>query len=262
MAIQPILFISHGSPMLALEGPDHPYAGALAGILASLPETPRAVLVVSAHWQTPGPQVMTSARPGVLHDFSGFPRALFEMEYPAPGDPALAERILGLLKAAGLEPSANPDRPLDHGAWAVLRHMAPEATLPVIQVSLPRWSPERLRLLGSALAPLRAEGVLVVASGGLVHNLGAVEWEAPEGQAEDWALQAEAWVLDHLEDDQRGVLAEHRSRWPWSRQAAPTTEHLDPLFVALGAAAPEERPRTVFDGWQLGTMSLRALAWG
>jgi 4,5-DOPA dioxygenase extradiol len=238
MTTQPILFVSHGSPMLALEGPDHPYARALGAFFDGLPEPPRAVVVISAHWQTSGPQVTTAARPGVLHDFSGFPRPLFELDYPAPGDPVLAERILRLLSEAGLEPSAAPTRPLDHGAWAVLRHLAPEGTLPVLQVSLPRWDPKALETLGEALAPLRAEGVLLVASGGLVHNLGAVDWAAPEGQAEPWAVEAEAWVLDHLGEEQRVVLADHRAQWPWSRPAAPTTDHFDPLFVARTRRAP------------------------
>jgi 4,5-DOPA dioxygenase extradiol len=143
----------------------------------------------------------------------------------------------------------------------VLRHLFPAADVPVVQVALPAWEPRRLRALGEALAPLRGEGILLLASGGLVHNLRAVDWAAPEGAAEPWALEAEAWFLDRLFSGEEASLLDHRDHWPGSRLAAPTTEHLDPLFVALGASGGEA-PRTVFQGWQLATMSLRALAWG
>ncbi|BDU74472.1 DODA-type extradiol aromatic ring-opening family dioxygenase [Mesoterricola silvestris] len=253
MRTQPVLFVSHGSPMLALG--DSPYARSLAAFAAALPERPRAVLVVSAHWQTAGPRVASAARPGVLHDFGGFPRELYALDYPAPGDPALALRAAAVL---GAEP--DPLRPLDHGAWAVLRHLFPGAEVPVVQVSLPRASPADLVAMGRALRAFREEGVLILASGGLVHNLGRVAWSAPDGQAEAWALEAESWFLERIVDGRLEELLDHRDAWPQSHGAAPTTEHLDPVFVALGAA--EGPARTVFDGWQLGSMSLRSLAWG
>lgn len=257
MRSQPVLFVSHGSPMLALG--DHPYARALAAFAESLPEAPRAVVVVSAHWQTSAPRATSSARPGVLHDFSGFPKELFQLDYPAPGEPALAAKVVQTLGSRGLEAAADPDRPLDHGAWAVLRHLFPLADVPVVQVSLPRLAPAGLVALGEALRAFREEGVLILASGGLVHNLGAVDWSAPDGQAHPWALDAEAWLLERLHDGRWGELLDHRAAWPQSRMAAPTTEHLDPLFVAMGASAGPAR--TVFAGWQLGNMSLRCLAW-
>jgi len=259
MSRQPVLFVSHGSPMLALEPRDHPYPHALGAFARDLPERPGAVVVVSAHWQTPGPQATSSARPGVIHDFSGFPKALFDLDYPAPGDPLLALRITRSLTERGMEGLPAPGRALDHGAWAVLRHLFPAADVPVVQVSLPRWDPAGLRHLGEALAPLRDDGVLLLASGGLVHNLGAVDFSAPVGRVDPWALEAEAWFMERIAGGRVEELADHRAQWPWSRQAAPTTEHLDPIFVAMGAS--KGTPRTIHDGWQLGNMSLRCLAW-
>ena len=262
MATQPVLFVSHGSPMLALEPADHPYPKALRRFALDLPETPRAVLAVSAHWQTRSPQATTATRPGVLHDFSGFPPPLFSLDYPATGDPDLARRVLGHLSSRGLATAAAPGRPLDHGVWAVLRHLFPAAEVPVVQVSLPDLAPAGLMGLGEALRPFREEGALILASGGLVHNLRTADFSAPDTQVDPWAREAEAWFLERLGDGRTEALLEHRSRWPLSRQAAPTTEHLDPVFVAMGAAGADEPCRTVHDGWQLANMSLRCLAWG
>jgi len=262
MATQPVLFVSHGSPMLALEPPTHPYARALRSFALGLPEKPAGILVVSAHWQTRDPRAMTSPRPGVLYDFGGFPARLSTLDYPSPGDPALAERALRLMATLSLAAEGDPGRPLDHGAWAVLRHLFPEADVPVVQVSLPRWSPTGLVALGEALAPLREEGILVLASGGLVHNLGTADFSAPDDRVDPWALGAEKWFVDRIQDGHREDLLDHRALWPQSRLAAPTTEHLDPVFVALGAAGTGAEVRTVHDGWQLANMSLRCLAWG
>jgi len=135
------------------------------------------------------------------------------------------------------------------------------AAVPVVQLSLPRRDPAGCLALGETLQTFREEGILILASGGLVHNLGAVDFAAPEGEVDPWALEAEAWFLKRIMDGPLEDLLEHRSRWPWSRQAAPTTEHLDPVFVALGAVKPREAARTVYDGWQLANMGLRCLAW-
>jgi len=261
MATQPVLFVAHGSPMLALEPPDHPYVEALRALALGLPELPKAVLVVSAHWQTSAPQVTSGRHPGILHDFYGFPKELFALDYPAPGQPELALRVAGQLDALGLGGALAP-RALDHGAWSVLRHMFPAADVPVVQVSLPAWEPARLQHLGRALRKFRQDGCLILASGGLVHNLRAVAWSAPEDVVEPWALEAETWFLDRLLEGPGEELLDHRALWPLSREAAPTTEHLDPVFVAMGAAGASERPSSVYDGWQLGNMSLRCLAWG
>jgi 4,5-DOPA dioxygenase extradiol len=144
----------------------------------------------------------------------------------------------------------------------VLRHAFPEAEVPVVQMSLPHWDPASLVALGAALRPLREEGILILASGGLVHNLRTADFSAPGTRVDPWARAAEAWFLERISDGRGEALLDHRSQWPQSREAAPTTEHLDPVFVALGAAGAGEKARTIHDGWQLANMSLRCLAWG
>ncbi len=254
----PVLFVSHGSPELAL-ATEHPWARALAGLGENLQA--RAILAISAHWGAPQLRITTAAHPGVLHDFSGFPKALHALDYPAPGDPALAAAVASRLETQGFSTTLDPHRPFDHGVWAVLRHLRPAADLPVLQLSLPPWEPSRLLELGRALAPLRREGIALLASGGLVHNLGRLDWDERGAAALPWAAEAEAWALEAIRKGDLEALAAHRTRWPHSRDAAPTTEHLDPLFLALGATE-EETPREFFTGFQLGSLSLTSLAWG
>jgi len=253
--LQPVLFVSHGAPTLALDGGAWARdLGAWAGALREV----RAILVFSAHWENPGPvRVMASARPETLHDFGGFPEPLYRMQYPSPGDPALAQRVVDLLQAAGVAAEPDPDRPLDHGAWVPLRAAFPEARIPVVQVSLPvPRTPRQLFELGRALRPLRREGVLFVASGGIVHNLRLLDWSGrlpPEG----WALGFEAWVAERLADPPALFEA---AQAPGYAKAVPTSEHFDPLYIALGAADGSPAS-TVHQGWQLGSLSLRIWAW-
>jgi 4,5-DOPA dioxygenase extradiol len=251
----PVLFASHGSPDLALAH-GHPWAASLEAFGRGL--RVRGILAVSAHWSAAAPAITSAARPGVLHDFSGFSPELGHLDYPSPGDPPMAESLSRYLASRGLPTSLEGGRPLDHGVWSVTRRLRPGADLPVLQLALPRWEPRRLLELGRALEPLREEGLLILASGGLVHHLGKLSWDEAGDRVEPWAAQAEAWVLDRIRE---GDLADHRLRWPWSRDAAPTTEHLDPLFVALGAAG-KDGSREVFRGFQLGALSLACLAWG
>ena len=256
--IQPVAFVGHGSPMLALEkGPWH---AAMRDWAAHLPDT-RAVVVVSAHWETSGGfRVTASPRPGLLYDFSGFPPALYQVAYDAPGDPVLAARIVQLLQSEGLEAEPDPVRPLDHGAWVPLRALFPGAGLPVVQLSLPQpRTPELLVRAGRALAPLRTEGVLLLASGGLVHNLRRLAWDG-HPEPEPWATAFEDWMMSGIEEKALGRLLQAADRAPGFSQAAPTSEHLDPVYFALGAAG-EDAPATLFKGWQHGNLSLRALAW-
>lgn len=249
----PTLFLAHGSPMLALDGGAW---GAAASALGRELEAIRAILICSAHWETTGPFALTSARaPGVLHDFSGFPPALSALDYPAPGSPELAAQACGLLAGAGLEARLDADRPLDHGVWVPLRYLRPGADLPVVQLSLPvPRTPELLLAAGRALAPLRDEGVLVVGSGGLVHNLRRLDWEEASGP-QPWATAFQDWVGARLAVRDLSSLAAWRTA-PGASEAVPTSEHLDPLFVALGST--DAVPELLFDGWQLGSLSLRS----
>jgi 4,5-DOPA dioxygenase extradiol len=245
--------------MLAVEnGAWHAALGSWAKGLRDV----QAVLVVSGHWETAGGfRVSSALRPGVLHDFSGFPEQLYRLDYPAPGVPALAARVVGLLVAAGLEAQVDPSRSLDHGAWVPLRALFPAADIPVIQLSLPMpRDPQSLVEAGRALAPLRQEGVLVLGSGGLVHNLRRLAWDG-HPEPEPWAAAFEAWMLERLQDQDLESLVKARTLSAEHALAAPTTEHLDPLYLALGAAG-EDRATDIFKGWQHGNLSLRALAFG
>lgn len=249
----PTLFLAHGSPMLALDGGAWGEAvTALGRRLAGI----RAILVCSAHWETAGPFALTSAEmPGVLHDFSGFPPALSALDYPAPGAPGLAALARALLEEAGLEARLDSARPLDHGAWVPLRYLRPEGDLPVVQLSLPvPRTPELLLAAGRALTPLRHQGVLVVGSGGLVHNLRRLDWHEASGP-QPWATAFQDWIGARLTARDLSTL----TAWPTApgaQEAVPTSEHLDPLFLALGSA--NAAPELLFDGWQLGSLSLRS----
>jgi 4,5-DOPA dioxygenase extradiol len=250
-SVLPSLFLAHGSPMLALEG--GPWGQSVSALGFRLPPL-RAVLVCSAHWEANGPFRLSSAKaPGVLHDFGGFPEALYTLDYPAPGSPELAAEAAALLSGAGLEARLDPERPLDHGAWVPLRYLLPEARVPVVQLSLPRpRTPELLLAAGRALAPLRERGVLLLGSGGIVHNLRLLDW-AGTSEPKPWALAFERWSRAQLAAGNEAALMEWRLA-PGSTESVPTSEHLDPLFVALGASG--SRPELLHDGWQLGSLSL------
>lgn len=244
----PTLFLAHGSPMLALEG--GAWGQALMEQGRAL-EGLRGVIVCSAHWETAGPFQLTSApKPGIIHDFGGFPDALFDLGYPALGSPKLAQEAADLLVQAGLDTVLAP-RPLDHGTWVPLRYLLPEAGVPVIQLSLPRpRTPALLLAAGRALAPLRASGVLIVGSGGIVHNLGRLDWAEASGPR-SWAQAFQGWVRTEL------AAGHDLSDWrtaPGAAESVPTSEHFDPLLVALGAGGGP--PEVLFDGWQLGSLSL------
>lgn len=247
----PTLFTAHGSPMLALDGGAWGEAvSALGPALLQL----RGILVCSAHWEAAGPFRLSSGdRPGVLHDFGGFPQALYALDYPAPGSPMLAAEAAALLRTAGLEVELDAQRPLDHGAWVPLRYLAPAAAIPVVQLSLP-WprTPELLLAAGRALAPLRQSGVLILGSGGIVHNLRRLDWEEASGP-QPWALAFQDWVQERLAAWDLTGLADWRQA-PGAAESVPTSEHLDPLFVAMDAAGGP--PEAVFEGWQLGSLSL------
>lgn len=254
----PSLFVSHGAPTLPLDTAS-PARAFLSGLGRQLPR-PEALLVVSAHWETRQPSLSSAARPATIHDFHGFPPALYQLRYPAPGAPALAGRAAGLLKAAGAAPLLDPGRGLDHGAWVPLLLAWPEADVPVVQLSVLAGGDAEAHLaLGRALAPLRDEGVLILGSGGAVHNLGALSRGG--GPAPDWALAFEDWLVGAVEAGDEAALAAWQDDAPTARRAQPSDEHFLPLFVALGAG--DGGPgRTLHRGFEHGSLSMAAFAWG
>lgn len=229
----PSLFISHGSPMLALQpGASGP---ALAHLASQLPR-PRAIVVVSAHWESRELRVGSAAQPDTWHDFRGFPAELYRVQYPAPGEPQLASAIVQLLNAAGLPAQLDAERPLDHGAWVPLALLYPQADIPVIQVSLPsQQGPALQSQVGQALAGLRAEGVLLIGSGSITHNLGELDWQAGPDSIEPWAQAFRDWIVDKLAGQDRAALQDYRRQAPHAARNHPCDEHLLPLFFAAAA---------------------------
>lgn len=234
----PTLFISHGAPTFALEpGLAGPRLTALG---RSLPQ-PEAVLVVSPHWMTPSPRVGTSEQPETIHDFGGFDPALYRLSYPARGHAALARRAIERLAQAGWPAQADARRGLDHGAWVPLLHLFPEARVPVFQVSLPsRLDAEGAWAFGQALAPLAEDGVLLLGSGSLTHNLH--EFRGTHGPDEPYVQAFAAWVREAAEQGDRTRLLRTLDDAPQARRAHPTTEHFWPLLVAAGAADDGDGP--------------------
>ena len=250
----PALFISHGSPMLAIDaGASIPAWVALA---EALPRPP-AVLAVSAHWTTSSPAVSAAATPETIHDFYGFPPALYDIRYPAPGAAGLADEVAALVPGIDVD----DQRGLDHGAWMPLRWMYPQANVPVIQLAvMPNQSPEFHFRLGQQIAPLLSTGTLILASGGLVHNLRDLVFEAPENSAKPYAREFRDWFVDRLERRDLPALLDYRRQAPNAALAHPTEEHLLPIFVALGAADSSFTLRTVYQGFTLGTLAMDCFA--
>jgi 4,5-DOPA dioxygenase extradiol len=257
VTVTPALFISHGAPTLVFE--DIPARHFIAGLGARLAR-PKAILCISAHWETETPMVSGATAPETIHDFYGFPDALYRLGYPAPGAPALAERVAALLKDAGFQAGIDPGRGLDHGAWNPLLLIYPKADLPVAQLSIqPQRDPAHHLAVGRALQPLRDEGVLILASGGAVHNLRqfAVDRERPAV----WAASFDEWLADRIAAGDADALVNYRETRPDGRLAHPRDEHFLPLFVALGAggAGPGQALHRSFAH---GSLSMASYGWG
>ncbi|SHL86476.1 DODA-type extradiol aromatic ring-opening family dioxygenase [Phytopseudomonas punonensis] len=231
--MQPSLFISHGSPMLALQ----PGASgvALARLAAKL-QRPDVIVVVSAHWESEELRVTSAEKPETWHDFGGFPAELYQLQYPAPGSPQLAEDIVARLQAAGLPAKTDSRRPFDHGTWVPLSLLYPQADIPVVQVSLPsRHGPALQLQVGKALAGLREQNVLLIGSGSITHNLGELDWRSSGDEAAPWALEFRDWMVEKLAQDDLQALLDYRSQAPHARRNHPSDEHLLPLYFARGA---------------------------
>lgn len=261
----PSLFVSHGSPMHALlDTRVTRLWRALGERLAG--HAPRALLVASAHWETGAPQLSAATAPATIHDFGGFPEPLYQLGYAAPGAPAIAERAAALLEAAGLRASLAPTRGLDHGAWVPLRHLFPTATIPVLQLSVQSHQAAAHSLaVGAALAPLAREGVLVIGSGHLTHNLG--EWMrhvrahglSPDGDVPvaPYVSEFSDWVADALARGDAAALSAWESA-PHARRAHPSPEHFLPLLIAWAAAGPGARAERLPAGVDAGVLAMDA----
>jgi 4,5-DOPA dioxygenase extradiol len=233
----PVLFVSHGAPNMILY--DSPARRFLAGLGETLPK-PKAIVSVSAHFMANRPTVVADPAPGMIYDFGGFEPELYEMVYPAPGEPRLAAEVAERLAAAGLDPLIRAERGYDHGTWVPLKLIRPAADVPVVQLSVePRRDPRHHWEIGRALADLRREGVLIVASGSLTHNLhevfGANGLRALDAPSPAWVTGFADWIAEKIAAGDVEALLDYRRRAPDAVRNHPTDEHLLPLFVALGA---------------------------
>lgn len=258
-ARMPVVFVSHGAPDALLKSPD---AVACWREIGQRIGTPSAILAVSAHWEARQPTVSLSGAPKTIHDFSGFDPLLHRMRYPAPGAPALAERAVSLLTAAGITAELHPGRGLDHGVWVPLSVMFSQANVPVTQHSLVRnASPETHFTLGQALASLRDEGVLILASGAITHNFDWLHWQASADAAPlPDALAFSDWVGERLEANATQELLSYRSA-RFGAEAHPTEDHFLPLFVAMGVAG-DQAPKRYQPRFAYGGLSMDAYLWG
>jgi 4,5-DOPA dioxygenase extradiol len=260
----PTAFVGHGAPLLAID----PARGAPLRAWGTALGAPRAVLVLSAHWERAPLTVGTTQTRPLVYDFGGFSERLYQVRYAAPGAPWLAERVEALARAAGLPTAREPARGLDHGVWTPLVHLYPDANVPVLQVSLPTaprgatrdaGDARRLFALGRALAPLREEGVLLLGSGNVTHNLRRVVW-AEDATPETWASEMDAWTREVLRSRDFDALLDYRARAPAFALAHPTEEHWLPLIVVAGAASTTwGEVRFPVEGWEFGNLSRRAV---
>ena len=257
----PVIFIGHGSPMNAIE--ETPWSVAMQEFGSrfgkDLPR-PKAILCISAHWQTQGTLVSTVENPKTIHDFFGFPQELFDMRYSCPGSPEMAEQTLSTLKP--FRALGDISWGLDHGAWSVLVHLFPKADVPVFQVSMNKALNEKGHLeIGKALKNLREQGVLIFASGNIVHTLRMIQWQG-NATALPWATTFDAKISAALETRNADDLLFHKTRFgEASKMSVPTDEHYWPLLYAFGASAPEDQLEVLYEGIELGSLSMRSLMW-
>jgi 4,5-DOPA dioxygenase extradiol len=255
MTSMPSVFLSHGAPTL-VEEPHSPARAALVRLGSHLAR-PSAILAVSAHWSTDIPTVSSAVQPSTVHDFYGFPQSLYRLAWPAPGAPWLARQVTELLAGAGMEAASDPGQGLDHGAWVPLMLMYPGADIPVVQLSVQPGRDMAAHLaLGRALAPLRRDGVLIMASGSSVHNLRSYRPGSPA--VAGWATDFAGWLDRTLAAGDEAALAQWRQQAPGAAMAHPTDEHLLPLGVALGAAGPAPRSEAFHSGFEHGSLGMHA----
>lgn len=251
-AAMPALFVGHGNPMLSIT--DNHYARAWTTLGQQLPK-PKAILMISAHWYIPETRVTAMLLPQTMHDFYGFPEELFQVEYPAAGDEKLAETVADLM----LPDKVTDDFQwgLDHGAWSVLRHIYPRADVPVVQLSLDqRKSAEEHYRQATRLAVLRDEGILLIGSGNIVHNLAGFNWERPQAEPPPWAIDFEAWNRHKLLKGEPEGLIDYLNCGEQAHRSAPTPDHYLPLLYLAAAQSKQDDVSFPVEGFDGGTMSM------
>ncbi len=257
MKSEPTLFVSHGAPPFALE------PGRAGSLLKNLGKTlgkPSAILAISPHWRTPHYSVMTKAMPSTLYDFGGFDPRLMQIKYPAPGHPLLALITAKLLQSQGFHVDMDASRDFDHGVWVPFLHMIPKADIPVFQLSMPyTLTAQDAFALGRALRPLSQQGVMIVGSGSLTHNL--YEFNMTAQSEASYAIEFTQWVRDKVVGDDADALIEASEKAPHAKRAHPSDEHYLPLLVALGAAHPHAKAQVLDGGMTYGVLSMESYFW-
>lgn len=252
----PVLFFGHGSPMNAIAV--NPFTKALNALGLNLPK-PRAILVISAHWMTEGSWITEMPQPKTIHDFYGFPQALFDVQYPAPGSPETSKMIRETIE----HPKIHADREmwgLDHGTWSVLRHIYPKADIPVLQLSIHMEKPDAYHIeLGKELSKLRDKGILIIGSGNLVHNLGTIRWE-PNAKPYDWAIEFDEWLKTKLQNKDFSSVLNDYHKTQAGKLSIPTMEHYYPLHYVLGTADKSDNLKFEYEELQNGSISMRSFS--
>ena len=257
-AIMPAMFIGHGNPMNALA--DNAFTRRLATMGQSLKEQPKAILVVSAHWLTRGTHVLVSVKPQTIHDFGGFPQALHDVQYPAPGAPELARETAGLISSTKVV--EDDQWGLDHGTWTVLKHMYPEANIPVYQISIDYSKPPEYHFkLAQELKALRKKGVLIMGSGNIVHNLRNINF-SDTAKPFDWAVEFDAVVKEKIEQRDFEDLLHYERLGKAAMMSIPTNDHYLPMIYSLGLADKDEQINFTYEEIQNGSISMRSLQIG
>lgn len=256
-SIMPVLFVGHGSPMNGIE--DNEFSNSWKALGRTLVR-PKAVVVISAHWLTAGTRVTAMDKPQTIHDFGGFPKALFEVQYPAPGSPTLARDISSLVRTTDVQ--QDHDWGLDHGAWTIVRHMFPDANIPVLQLSIDYTKSSSYHYqLAKELGELRKRGVLLLASGNMVHNLRAINWNLPSN-GYDWAIESNETFKKNILEGNHKALIEYERLGSAVRMAIPTPEHYLPLIYAIGLQESADLVTVFNDKTLMGSISMTSLLIG
>ncbi|MDP7321502.1 MAG: 4,5-DOPA dioxygenase extradiol [Bacteriovoracaceae bacterium] len=254
----PVLFLGHGNPMNAIQ--ENKFTQSLNQLGENLPR-PKAILMISAHWETNGVFVTGMERPKTIHDFGGFPKELFEVQYPAPGAPEIAKNVSNEIEKPNIKIDINKWG-LDHGTWSVLKHIFPNADVPVFQLSLDRTKPMEFHFeMGKKLKFLREQGVMIMGSGNIVHNLKEVNWK-PDAKAYDWAIEFDKWVKNKIDNKNYEPLFKEALNSQAGKLSIPTLEHYLPLLYTLGASDESDELTYDYEGIDMSSMSMRCLRFG